>query len=153
MYCPYCGAQTPASGKKCKGCGKPLQSATIPTINRPSFSPPPTPYTPPPGYQPADNSRVQHEYQPPDNAPGQMVSNVPGQKSKLAAGLLAIFVGIFGIHNFYLGFKGKAVAQLLITVLSMGFLSWVSFIWGLIEGILILTGKIDKDAHGNPLTN
>ena len=72
-------------------------------------------------------------------------------KSKLAAGLLGILLGSLGIHNFYLGYMGKAIAQLLITVLSLGFLSPVSEIWGLIEGIMILTGSIDKDAHGNPL--
>lgn len=55
------------------------------------------------------------------------------------------------MHNFYLGYTGKAVAQLLITLLSCGIFSFVSAIWGLIEGILILTGDINKDAEGNPL--
>ena len=72
-------------------------------------------------------------------------------KSKMAAGLLGIFLGTFGVHNFYLGNTGKAVAQLLISVLSCGFLAPVSSIWGLIEGILILTGSINVDGHGVPL--
>lgn len=72
-------------------------------------------------------------------------------KSKIAAGLLGIFLGSLGIHNFYLGYTGKAIAQLLISLLSCGFLAVVSSIWGLIEGILILTGSIDTDADGNPL--
>ena len=72
-------------------------------------------------------------------------------KSKIAAGLLGIFLGSLGIHNFYLGFNGKAIAQLLISVLSCGMLSFVSAIWGLIEGILILTGSMNTDADGNPL--
>jgi len=72
-------------------------------------------------------------------------------KSKLTAGLLGIFLGAFGVHNFYLGNTGKAVAQLLITLLSCFTLGVVSEIWGLVEGIMILTGKIDKDAKGNPL--
>ena len=75
----------------------------------------------------------------------------PNAKSKIAAGLLGIFLGCFGIHNFYLGNTGKAVAQLLITVLSCFVLSIVSGMWGLIEGILILTGSINTDANGNPL--
>lgn len=75
----------------------------------------------------------------------------PQAKSKMAAGLLGIFLGAFGVHNFYLGFTGKAVAQLLITILSCGMLSFASGIWGLIEGILILTGSISVDANGNPL--
>lgn len=77
-------------------------------------------------------------------------SNVKSGKSKVAAGLFGIFLGMFGVHNFYLGYTGKAVAQLLITLLSCFILSFVSAIWGLIEGILILAGNI-KDANGNDL--
>lgn len=62
-------------------------------------------------------------------------------KSKLPAGLLGIFLGVLGVHNFYLGNIGKAVAQLLITILSLGMLSFISAIWGIIEGILILASK------------
>ena len=78
------------------------------------------------------------------------IDNVNG-KSKMTAGILGIFLGCFGVHNFYLGYNGKAIAQLLITLLSIFLLSWVSAIWGLIEGILILTGNIKKDASGNDL--
>lgn len=75
----------------------------------------------------------------------------PTPKSKLLAGLLGIFVGSLGIHNFYLGYIGKGIAQLLITVLSLGFLAVIPAIWGLVEGILILTGAIKKDKKGNPI--
>lgn len=75
----------------------------------------------------------------------------PNAKSKVAAGLLGIFLGCFGVHNFYLGYTGKAVGQLLLTVLSCGILSPISAIWGLIEGILILSGSINADSEGNPL--
>lgn len=51
-------------------------------------------------------------------------SSNPNAKSKIAAGLLGIFLGAFGVHNFYLGYTGKAVAQLLITILSCGVLSF-----------------------------
>lgn len=78
-------------------------------------------------------------------------NNVP--KSKIAAGILGIFLGAFGVHNFYLGYTGKAVGQLLLTVLSCGILSFVSGIWGLVEGILILTGSINVDAEGNSLVD
>ncbi len=86
---------------------------------------------------------------------GVRVNKTPANgegKSKIAAGLLGIFLGVFGVHNFYLGYTGKAVAQLLITVLSCFILSPVSAIWGLIEGIMILTGSINTDANGNELT-
>lgn len=79
------------------------------------------------------------------------VNTDPNAKSKIAAGLLGIFLGVFGVHNFYLGYTGKAVGQLLLTVLSCGILSFVSGIWGLIEGIMILSGSIDRDANGNIL--
>lgn len=78
-------------------------------------------------------------------------SSDPNAKSKLADGLFGIFLGAFGVHNFYLGFTGKAVAQLLITVLSCGILSPVSAFWGLIEGIMILSSNDYKDADGNTL--
>ncbi len=75
----------------------------------------------------------------------------PAAKSKLTAGLLGIFLGAFGVHNFYLGYTGKAVAQLLITLLSCCGLGAVSSIWGLVEGILILCGNINTDGSGRAL--
>ncbi len=74
------------------------------------------------------------------------VVNPAEQKSKLTAGLLGIFLGGFGVHNFSLGYTGKAIAQI---VLSFCF--GIGAIWGLIEGIMILTGSINKDAKGVPL--
>lgn len=76
------------------------------------------------------------------------------QKSKLAAGLLGIFLGCFGVHNFYLGNTGKAVAQLLLTVIGWILIIGpaVAGIWGLVEGILILCSHYGsqwhRDAHG-----
>ena len=71
-----------------------------------------------------------------------------GTKSKLVAGLLGIFLGGWGIHNFYLGFTKKAILQI---VLSFCF--GIGAIWGFVEGILILCGKINTDANGMPLTD
>ena len=79
------------------------------------------------------------------------VYNVAQQKSKVAAGLLGIFLGALGVHNFYLGYTGKAVIQLLLTLLSCGTLGIISEIWGLVEGIQLLTGSINTDAKGIPL--
>lgn len=75
-------------------------------------------------------------------------------KSKMAAGLLGIFLGGLGIHRFYLGYTAIGVAQLVLCLLGLatcGITSIAASVWGLIEGILILTGSIDKDAQGNPL--
>lgn len=81
------------------------------------------------------------------------IQNTSNAKSKIAAGLLGIFLGCFGVHNFYLGYTEKAIGQLLLTVLTCGILSPISSIWGLIEGILILTGSINTDAEGNNLVD
>ncbi|RSX55547.1 hypothetical protein D2E26_0110 [Bifidobacterium dolichotidis] len=58
-------------------------------------------------------------------------------------------MGGFGVANFYLGYTGKAVAQLLLTLIG-----WIAFglgpiaaaLWGLIEGIMILCSN-----QGDPL--
>ena len=82
----------------------------------------------------------------------RVVNNTdPNAKSKIAAGLLGIFLGVVVVHNSYLGYTGKAVGQLLLTILSCGILSFIPAIWGLIEGIMILTGSIHQDAKGNEL--
>lgn len=73
------------------------------------------------------------------------------QKSKLAAGLMGIFLGALGVHNFYLGKKKYAIIQLLLTLLTCGMGAAISGTWGLIEGIMILTGSINKDGNGYPL--
>lgn len=65
----------------------------------------------------------------------------------MAAGLLGIFLGGWGIHNFYLGFTKKAIIQIIVTVCTCG----IGSIWGLVEGIMILCGSISEDADGNPL--
>lgn len=38
-------------------------------------------------------------------------------KSRTSYVVLALFLGWFGIHNFYAGYNGKGIAQLLITLL------------------------------------
>lgn len=70
-------------------------------------------------------------------------------KSKLAAGLLAIFLGSLGIHNFYLGYTGKAIVQLLISVLTCFIASPFVALWAFVEGIMIFSGHINQDASGS----
>jgi TM2 domain-containing membrane protein YozV len=72
-------------------------------------------------------------------------------KSKLAAGLLGIFLGWLGIHRFYLGFKKLGLTMLLLTVLSVGVFAPLIIVWGVVEGILILMGKLSHDAYGDTL--
>ena len=69
------------------------------------------------------------------------------QKSKIIAGILGIFLGGLGIHNFYLGRTTRAVIQLVLTIFTFG----VASLWGFIEGILILVSAPGSEwhRHGN----
>ena len=58
---------------------------------------------------------------------------------KLAAGLLGIFLGSFGLHKFVLGYTKAGLIMLLLTVLSCGLAGFVMGVIGLIEGINYLT--------------
>lgn len=85
----------------------------------------------------------------------------PNAKSKLTAGLLGVLLGSLGVHNFYLGYTGEAVAQLvvfivcvIISILTCGLgilLLLIPWAWGLVEGIMILTGHTSTDSKGEPL--
>lgn len=69
-------------------------------------------------------------------------------KSKLVAGLLGIFIGSLGIHNFYLGYTKRAIIQIVATIVTCG----IAGIWGFVEGIMILMDKyVTVDANGVPL--
>jgi TM2 domain-containing membrane protein YozV len=59
-------------------------------------------------------------------------------KSRLIALLLVIFVGMFGVHNFYVGKTRNGVIQLVLTVTVL--LSWVTAIWVFVDFIMILLG-------------
>lgn len=69
-------------------------------------------------------------------------------KSKIVAGLLGIFLGSIGVHNFYLGRTGRGIAQIVATICTCG----IAGIWGFIEGILCLCGNY-TDADGLPLSD
>lgn len=115
----------------------------------------PAPYDYGPGPVPRDPYYGPDPWYPPRYVPYRYALR---RKSKVAAGLLGIFLGCFGAHNFYLGYTGRAVAQLLITLLSFGILAPVSVLWGFVEGIVILCARPGQplwgvDARGVPLTS
>jgi len=68
-------------------------------------------------------------------------------KSKVAFVLLGVFLGSLGIHNFYIGRTKQGVIQLLISLLSAGTLSFVSWIWAIVD-----ICNINTDASGTPLS-
>lgn len=72
-------------------------------------------------------------------------------KQWIVALLLAFFVGIFGIHNFYLGYTTKGIIQLVLTLTFIGLI--VSGIWAFIDFIMLImrSGSYATDAQGQPL--
>lgn len=81
--------------------------------------------------------------------------NLTGGKrnNKVLAGLLAMFVGTFGIHRFYLGYKEIGLIQLsifLVAILIFPLLLLVGTIWSLYDTIQIFTGKLPA-ANGEEL--
>lgn len=83
---------------------------------------------------------------------GKSVKKETGEeKSKVVAGLIGLFFGTLGIHNFYLGFTGKGVVQLCLTLLTCGIGALITAPWSLIESIMLFCGSIKVDAKGNPI--
>jgi TM2 domain-containing membrane protein YozV len=64
-------------------------------------------------------------------------------KQKMVAGILQIVLP-FGIGRFYTGHIGIGIAQLLTCFCGVG------AIWCVIDGVMMLTGKV-TDAQGRPL--
>ena len=87
----------------------------------------------------------QTDYQAAQQQPGYGYA----QKLKIVAGLLGLFLGGLGVHNFYLGYTGKAVAQLLLTLIGWIILIGpiISGIWALIESVLILCSSYGSNWH------
>lgn len=65
-------------------------------------------------------------------------------KDKLVAGLLALLLGPFGAHKFYLGYNGTGTAMLLISLLTFGLGAPVMSVISIIEGIVYLTKTDDE---------
>lgn len=81
----------------------------------------------------------------------QNISNIlTKSKSKIAAGILGILLGGFGIHKFYLGYTVSGIIMLLVSIIggfiTLGVASGVIWIIGLVEGIIYLT-KADQDFY------
>ena len=144
MICAYCGTQVADNVNFCPSCGAQVTLAqkSEPQMQQTQQTQQ-TPYAP--YIQQADaQAQMGNSYMP-----------ALDQKSKLAAGLLAIFLGSLGIHNFYLGNKTKGLVQILVSLVgglfTCGLATIGVSIWALIEGIQIFTGTIATDAYGIPL--
>ena len=72
-------------------------------------------------------------------SPGAACGKVVSPFSRLAALLLCFFVGVFGVHRFYVGKTGTGIAM----IFTFGGLG----IWVLIDFIMIIVGGF-TDANG-----
>jgi len=139
VYCPSCGGSmrvapahvnTVVACPHCEGTVEPWQAMRV---GAPSPPPPPMQRAAPP---------VQPVHGP--------VFDGYSWRNRWIAGALAILLGPFGVHRFYMGFTGIGVIQLLITLCSFFALSWAVAIWATIEGILCFCGAM-RDVDGLPL--
>ncbi|SHG59440.1 TM2 domain-containing protein [Flavobacterium defluvii] len=64
------------------------------------------------------------------------------ENKKVAAGVLGILLGGFGIHKFILGYTQEGIIQIVISVVTCG----IGSIIGFIEGIIYLT-KSDEEFY------
>ena len=125
MKCEYCDNPVPNGATRCPSCGAAV-SPQVMNGQQQVFQQVATPMA-----QYAENAAV-----PP----------LPAyQQSRLGYILLGFWLGEIGLHNFYAGYIGRGIAQLLITVLSFGFLFWISWIWALVEIVVV-----SKNAKGIP---
>lgn len=131
VMCVKCGVPKGQGSSYCHNCGKPVAPEAVVCVNCGVANKP---------------------------SSGSANGNA---KSKMAAGLLAIFLGTFGVHNFYLGYNQKAIIQLVSTIVGIVlscivvgiFVVIGIWIWAIVEAVMLFTGKIDRDANGIPLTD
>jgi TM2 domain-containing membrane protein YozV len=80
-------------------------------------------------------------------------------KSRIAAALLAWFLGTLGIHRFYIGKVGTGIAILVLSIVGwattwlLGFgyiLLTIAGLWVFIDFILIILGAM-KDSQNRPI--
>lgn len=97
--------------------------------------PPAEPATPPPAAEPPPAASTTNPIE-------------AKNKEKLPAGLLAILLGAFGIHKFYLGYQKEGIIMLVVTLaggaITCGAASGVMSIIGIVEGVMYLT-KSDEE--------
>ena len=161
MNCPNCGREL-AEGEVCN-CTENVVN-TVPT-EAPVENPAPAEAAP--AHEQAPYTPPQENYYTPPVAPVPPQPNYYAAppvvkartdypkdykiKKKLVACILAVTLGPFGVHNFYLGNNNKAIAQLLVALIGslffgLGFLA--AWVWATIEAVLIFIEKDDMDANG-----
>ena len=131
--CGNCQQTLPADAVFCNRCGTqftqqnqqltPQYQQPQPQYPQPQYQQPQYQQPQPQYQQPQPQYPQQPQYQQPANIVvnvAQVGSQQPyvAQKSKIAAALLAFFLGGFGIHGFYIGNTGMGIAFLVATLIS-----------------------------------
>ena len=73
------------------------------------------------------------------NALDSVFNNGPSGKSRGIAGLLALLMGAFGLHYFYIGKTNAGILFLLLSLLTCGALGIVTQIISIIQAVLFFT--------------
>ncbi len=113
--------------------------------------PPPTPTATVAPPQPAThfsdfNSPYGSHYSLTSTAHNHSVAMLKSDRSRVLAGLLNL-IPPGGIGRMYLGYAAYGVIQMLLTIVTCGFL----YLWSLIDGILMLAGNLKYDGYGRVL--
>lgn len=68
------------------------------------------------------------------------------ENRRILAGIMGVLFGAYGVHNFIYGYTTKGIIQILMStilaIFTCGLSAIAAYIWGLVEGILILTDQI-----------
>lgn len=149
MFCSKCGSQVNDNEAFCGVCGNSLKES-LPVTNAASEPVPqsvaPTQIANPEA--PSININLSQNQQ--NHTMGMAFANPPQElKSKEVTGLLCIFLGWLGIHDFYVGKTTLGVVKLILTCLVVS--SFIVGIWVIIDLICILSGSY-CDRWGRPLT-
>ena len=67
----------------------------------------------------------------------------PNAKNRSTFIVLGALLGFFGAHNFYAGYKRKAVGQLCLTAFTLGFGGIMTWVWAVID-----VCTVDRDSTG-----
>lgn len=150
MFCSKCGSEVNDEESFCGVCGNSLKE----TLPAKDASTEPFPQNTVPNQianpeAPSININLNQNQQ--NHASmGMAFANPPQElKSKEVTGLLCIFLGWLGIHDFYVGKTTLGVVKLILTCLVVS--SFIVGIWVIIDLICIISGSY-CDRWGRPLT-
>lgn len=121
--CPQCGAPIDPNATECKFCGEKLAVQQAAQQQA---------YQTAPQMQPQPQPQIVIQQSAPQQTYVSAINPAWPVKSKIAAGILAILLGGFGVHKFYLGKIGLGILYLIFCW------TYIPAIVGFIEGIIYL---------------